>query len=68
MAPATSSQRLVDVRQQLLALVADAAADDGGAGRDVLGLQDAGHAGGGDDDRRRGGCSPPSPARRCARR
>ena len=33
---------LVDVGQQLLALVADAAADHGRAGGDVLGLQDAG--------------------------
>ena len=49
-APATSSQRLVDVGEQASALVAHAAADHDRAGRDVLGLEDAGHAGGGDDD------------------
>ena len=41
---------LVDVGQQLLALVAHAAADHDDARREVLGLEDAGHAGGRDHD------------------
>ena len=49
-APATSSHALVDVGEQLAALVAHAAADHDRARRDVLGLEDAGHARGGDDD------------------
>src|SRR4029453_2220489 len=36
---------LVDVGEKAAAFVADAAADDDGAGLDVFGLDDAGHAG-----------------------
>src|SRR5204863_3251469 len=41
---------LVHVGQQRAAFVADAGTDDDRAGRDVLGLDDAGYTGGGDDD------------------
>src|SRR5262249_39961601 len=43
---------LVDVWEELAALVAHAATHDRRAGGDVLGLEDAGNAGGGDHDLR----------------
>ena len=66
--PATSSQRLVDVGQELAALVAHAAAHDHGPGPDVLGLEDPGHPGRGDHDLGPLRVRAANRVRRCARR